>query len=208
MGEGLMKRNQSLHCQYHQERGHATKDCKTLWNHLEQLVRDGRLKQFLYRPNGQGDHGSSGTQGKASSRPLLGTINVIFTALGRTGSCPSRDKVGIIQPHDDALVVTLRIEGYNVRCVLVDQGSGAEIMYPDLYRGLELKLGDLTSYDSPPVGFDGKVVIPIGQVKLPVQAESELVDVNFIVVDAYSPYTAIVARPWLHAMGLFPPPCI
>ena len=23
---------------------------------------------------------------------------------------------------------------------------------------------------------------------------------NFIVVDAYSPYTAIVARPWLHAM--------
>ena len=25
-------------------------------------------------------------------------------------------------------------------------------------------------------------------------------EVNFIVVDAYSPYTAIVARPWLHAM--------
>ena len=27
-------------------------------------------------------------------------------------------------------------------------------------------------------------------------------EVNFIVVDAYSPYTAIVARPWLHAMGV------
>ena len=27
---------------------------------------------------------------------------------------------------------------------------------------------------------------------------------NFIVVDAYSPYTAIVARPWLHAMGAVP----
>ena len=25
---------------------------------------------------------------------------------------------------------------------------------------------------------------------------------NFIVVDAYSPYTAIVARPWLHTMGV------
>ena len=24
---------------------------------------------------------------------------------------------------------------------------------------------------------------------------------NFIIVDAYSPYTDIVARPWLHAMG-------
>ena len=28
-----------------------------------------------------------------------------------------------------------------------------------------------------------------------------MVEVNFIVVDAYSPYTAIVARPWLHALG-------
>ena len=30
------------------------------------------------------------------------------------------DKVGIIQPHDDALVVTLRIGGYDVRRVMVD----------------------------------------------------------------------------------------
>ena len=29
-----------------------------------------------------------------------------------------------------------------------------------------------------------------------------MVEVNFIVVDAYSPYTAIVARPWLHALGV------
>ena len=36
------------------------------------------------------------------------------------------------QPHDDALVVTLRIKGYNVKRVLVDQGSSVEIMYLDL----------------------------------------------------------------------------
>ena len=28
-----------------------------------------------------------------------------------------------------------------------------------------------------------------------------MVEVDFIVVDAYSSYTAIVARPWLHALG-------
>jgi len=27
-----------------------------------------------------------------------------------------------------------------------------------------------------------------------------VVEADFIVVDAYSPYTAIVARPWLHAL--------
>ncbi|XP_030943512.1 uncharacterized protein LOC115968298 [Quercus lobata] len=46
------RRNQSLHCQCHQDRGHTTEDCRTLWNHLEQLVKKGKLQQFLYRPNG------------------------------------------------------------------------------------------------------------------------------------------------------------
>ena len=46
--------------------------------------------------------------------------------------------------------------------VLVDQGSGVEIMYPDLYKGLNLKPEDLIGYDSPLLGFDKKVVIPRG----------------------------------------------
>jgi len=47
-------------------------------------------------------------------------------------SFSDEDKVGTYQPHAYALVVTLRIRGHDVRRVLVDQGSGAEIMYPDL----------------------------------------------------------------------------
>ena len=70
---------------------------------------------------------------------------------------------------------------------MVDQGSYAEIMYPDLYKGLNLKLEDLTAYDSPLVSFNGKLVTPKGQIRLLVQAGSEVVEVDFIVVDAYSP---------------------
>ena len=73
-------------------------------------------------------------------------------------------------------------------------------MYFNLYRGLNLKPEDLTTYDSPLLGFDRKVVLR-GQIRLPVQARSEVVEVDFIVVYAYSSYTAIVARPWLHALG-------
>ena len=79
--------------------------------------------------------------------------------------------------------------------VLVDQGSAVEIMYPDLYKGLNLKLEDLTAYDSPLVSFEGKTVILKGQIRLPKQIGSEVVEVDFIGVDAYSPYKAIVARP-------------
>ena len=83
-------------------------------------------------------------------------------------SFSDEDKVGTIQLKDDALVITLRIGGYDVKRVMVDQGSGAEIMYPNLYKGLNLRPEDLTTYDSPLVSFDEKVVIPKGQIRLPV----------------------------------------
>ena len=111
------------------------------------------------------------------------------------------DKVGTIQPYDDAPVVTLKIGEYNVKRVLVDQGNEAEIMYPDLYKGLNLKPEDLTGCGSPLLGFDRKMVIPKSQIRLPIRARLEVVEVDFIVVDAYSSYTAIVTRPWLHALG-------
>ena len=58
------------------------------------------------------------------------------------------DKVGTFQPFDDALVVALYIGGYDVKRVLVDQGNRVEIMYLDLYKGLNFKLEDLSKYDS------------------------------------------------------------
>ena len=45
-----LKRNQSLYCQYHQDQGHITEDCRTLCDYLEYLVKVGKLKQFLYQP--------------------------------------------------------------------------------------------------------------------------------------------------------------
>ena len=72
------------------------------------------------------------------------------------------DKRGTIHPHDDALVFTLRIGGFDVRRVLVDPGSAVEVMYPNLYKGLNMRPEDLTAYDSPLINFKGKTVTPKG----------------------------------------------
>ena len=43
-------------------------------------------------------------------------------------SFSNEDKIRTIQPHNDALVVTLRIGRYDVKRMMVDLGNGAEIM--------------------------------------------------------------------------------
>ena len=74
-------------------------------------------------------------------------------------------------------------------------------MYPDLFKGLGLKPEDLSTYSSHLVSFEGKMVVPRGQIRLPVQIGLDVVEVDFIVVDAFSPYTAIMGKPWLHSFG-------
>nr|XP_023916565.1 uncharacterized protein LOC112028143 [Quercus suber] len=120
--------------------------------------------------------------GRTGMRPLR-VLSVAQVAAGESQSEPKRarrgchptltffeeDKDGTTQPHDDALLITLRIGDYDIKRVMVDGGSATEVMYPDLYKGLGLKPEDLAPYSSPLMSFDGKLVIPEGVIKLPIQ---------------------------------------
>lgn len=81
-------------------------------------------------------------------------------------------------------------------------------MYLDLFKGLGLKNEDLSKYDIPLMGFDGRMVIPKGQILLHMNLEGNEVMVTFIVVASFSSYTSILRRPWIHAMGVYRPPCM
>ena len=101
-------------------------------------------------------------------------------------------------------MVAIRINGFIVKRVMIDQGSGAEVMYPDLFKGLSLKNKDLSRYDTPLMGFNGRMVIPEGQISLFVNMEGKEVMVMFIVVASFSPFTAILGRSWIHTMEAVP----
>ena len=88
--------------------------------------------------------------------------------------------------------------------VMVDGGwwQRCRDYVPRPLQGFEIKTENLMPYSSPLMSFDGKLVIPKGMIRLPIQTDPEIMEVNFIVVDTYSPYTAIVGRPWLHTLGV------
>ena len=89
MASDPAKHNQNLYCEYHQELGHTTNDCKNLKNHLDRLVREGKLRHLLHHPVGRQEQSIVETR-QSTLRPPIGMINVILAVLGRTGSHPFR----------------------------------------------------------------------------------------------------------------------
>ena len=47
MGGDLSRRNQSLYCIYHWEKGHTTEHCRVFKDHLEQVIKAKHLKEFV-----------------------------------------------------------------------------------------------------------------------------------------------------------------
>lgn len=64
------------------------------------------------------------------------------------------DLLDVVQPHNDALVLTLRVQEYNVRRILIDMRSSSEIMYIEMFKKLGLKQS-LRPTTIPLFGFSG-----------------------------------------------------
>ncbi|XP_028060640.1 uncharacterized protein LOC114264247 [Camellia sinensis] len=103
-------------------------------------------------------------------------------------------------PHNDALVVTLRVKDFDIKRILIDQGSSVEIMYYDAFKQMKLEDKDLAPATSPLVGFNSQLEWPIGKIILPVKAGSVVKQVEFWVLKVPSTYNLILGRGWLHAM--------
>ena len=84
------RRNQNFYCQYHQDHGHTIGNCRNLWNYLDQLVREGKLKHLLHHSNRHQGQTHQEPQRDIALRPPVGIINVFLATLGRIGTRPSR----------------------------------------------------------------------------------------------------------------------
>ena len=116
-----------------------------------------------------------------------------------------RDFEGI-QPHeDDPMVVMLRIAGYDVKRVLLDQGSSADLIYGDAFEQFGFTDNDLLPYDGSLVGFSGEKVMVRGYIELEtvfgVGTSAKKLKIRFLVVKCTSPYNVIIGRPSINKLG-------
>ena len=106
-------------------------------------------------------------------------------------------------PHDDALVVSIRIRDYNVHRVLVDNDSSADILYYPAFQQMGIDRARLIPTNAPLVGFGGIRVFPLGAVILSITVgdypQQITRDVTFLVVDCSFAYNDILGRPTLNS---------
>ena len=100
------------------------------------------------------------------------------------------DALRLHHPHDDALVVSIRVGDYNTYRVLVDNGSFADILYYPAFQQMRVEKERLIPTNAPLVGFGGTRVYPLGVVTLLVTVgdypQQITRDVTFLVVDCSS----------------------
>ena len=106
-------------------------------------------------------------------------------------------------PHDDALVINVRVGDYNVHRVLVDNGSSADILYYPAFQQIGIDKARLIPMNAPLVGFGGIRVFPLGAVTLSMTVgdypQQITRDVTFLVVDCSSAYNGILELPTLNS---------
>ena len=77
-----------------------------------------------------------------------------------------RDGHDIRQPHDDPLVIMLRVEAFNIHRVLIKNGSSIDIIYLPAFQQMKLDKKRIRPFTSPLVSCTGDRIIPRGIITL------------------------------------------
>ncbi|XP_030923041.1 uncharacterized protein LOC115949919 [Quercus lobata] len=158
-----------------------------------------------------------GTTTSGSSKKARKTYLRMVQNIQLTGTVPKMTRIDnpvigfseenarrLHHPHDDALVVSLRVGDYNMHRVLVDNSSLVDILYYPAFQQMRINREQLVPVNAPLVGFGGMRVFPIGAVTLSVTVgdypQQITKEVTFLVVTCSFAYNAILGRPTLNSL--------
>ncbi|XP_072076834.1 uncharacterized protein [Arachis hypogaea] len=103
-----------------------------------------------------------------------------------------------IQNLDDPVVITLQLGDLLVKKVLLDPGSSADVLFYSTFQKMKLSNNILQSTGGDLVSLSGKRVPIIGSVWLQTTLGehplSKICDIQYLVVDYFSPYNLIIGR--------------
>jgi len=186
--------NKNVWCEFHQAFGHPIRNCLALWHQLDELMKNGFLRDYFQEKQGAEDVAVT-RGGLGHEVPVNGEIHTIaggFSGGGCTASQRKRYARAVMSveaqrandafdvdlvftkadlqdvvPHDnDPVVISVVTAGRKVHRVLVDQGSSTDIMFWTTFNKLQLSPDMLRPYTGWLYGFAGDQVEVCGHLEL------------------------------------------
>ncbi|XP_074346144.1 uncharacterized protein LOC141684906 [Apium graveolens] len=214
------KRDEGKYCAFHDANGHDTTDCHHLKDHIEDLIRNGYLTEFVAQEarKYKDDKAKKEAEKEPEHTTRERSINTIIGGPYNGGSSrnsmkrPPRNFGGeadditfteadarhVHHPHNNALVVTIFIGGLNVHKVLVDNGSSYNILSYATYQKMGLLDKEMSPAYNELFDFTGGLMCVIGRVKLPVTLGDEPLSATqveeFMLVNEEISYNAILGE--------------
>ncbi|GAV61372.1 LOW QUALITY PROTEIN: hypothetical protein CFOL_v3_04899, partial [Cephalotus follicularis] len=189
---------------YHRDHGHDTEECRQLKNQIEDLIRKGHLRKYVDRDAPQGRREQRREEAPRQQETTIATQRLKIGGDEEVISFPEADYEGVRLPHDDPVVVTLLVELFTMKRILLDSGSSADILYKHAFDQLRIPTDQLKPVKTPLVGFTGETIHPLGSINLSVVSgmapRQTQVEMTFLVVDTPSPYNCIIGRPGLNLL--------
>ncbi|XP_071696435.1 uncharacterized protein [Rutidosis leptorrhynchoides] len=218
-------RDKNKFCDFHDDYGHETNECRHLIERVAAELKKGRLQHLKKSARSQGDKQKEYLwQKKNDEKETDKTINMVTSVRTKQRrklevsekweNTPITFSAIAQEPSDAPITIKGRVKscGYIIKRLHVDTGCGVDIMYEHCFRLLPGTVpAKLVAPNTALSGFFGESAWPIGIIEL----ELELVDddnkelmrsttVEFAVVRSYSKYNALLGRTTLQKLGAIP----
>ncbi|CAJ2642757.1 uncharacterized protein LOC123899916 [Trifolium pratense] len=121
-------------------------------------------------------------------------------------SFSANDGNGIFPHDDDPLVIQVQILNCDVKRVLIDSGSSADIMYWEAFKAMQLAGELLKPHNGTLIGFSGEQVEVMGHITLLTtfgeKENAKTIKVRYLVVKTpFTSYNIIIGRPAFNTLG-------
>ncbi|XP_060210454.1 uncharacterized protein LOC132637376 [Lycium barbarum] len=222
------KRDKSLICKYHYTYDHRTKDCRQLREEVARLFNLGHLREFLseraktHFKNVESNKQDRPEEPQQVIHMIMGGTDIpIGPVVKRTKifitrkkhiqnddpdgpiSFSDEDMEGIVQPHNDALVISVLVNKFRIKRVLIDLGSSANIIQWKVIEQLGL-LDQIVPAIRVLNGFNMACETTKGEITYPINTAGTTRQTKFYVIEGDMGYNALLGRPWIHLMKAVP----
>ncbi|XP_059292179.1 uncharacterized protein LOC132045613 [Lycium ferocissimum] len=110
---------------------------------------------------------------------------------------------GIIQPYNDALVITVLVNKFRIKRVLIDPGSSVNIIRWRVIKQLGL-LDQVVPAIRVLNGFNMACETMKGEITLPINTTGTTQQTKLYVIEGDMGYNALLGRPWIHLIKEVP----